>query len=84
MTKMKQSFMQALNGAGKASVLKILESLGAKDSAGNGPDTEAFKTMEESPQLSRDTGNHVFQNPGSVRKAAMSAENKKGFKAAVD
>jgi len=83
MTKMRASFMQALKGAGRVSVLKILENLGAKDSEGNKPETEAFKTMEESPQLSRLTGNHVFENPGSVRKAAVSPENRKGFKVAV-
>lgn len=83
MKKMKESFIRALTGAGRVSVLKILEKLGVKDSAGNGPDTEAFKAMENSPELSRDTGNHVFANPGSVRKAAMSAENKKVFRDTV-
>ena len=83
MKKMTESFLRALKGAGKESVLQILSKLGATDSEGNRPDTEAFDAMEKSPELSRDTGNHVFANPGSVRKAAMSAENRKGFKVAV-
>lgn len=65
-TLMKKSFVNALRGAGKPTVLKILEKLGVQDSEGNPPES-TFGEMTDSPAISKDTGNHTIANPDVFR-----------------
>jgi len=68
LTLMQKSFLNALKGAGKPTVLKILEKLGIQDSVGNPPDsTGEFNEMTDSPAISKDTGNHAIANPDAFR-----------------
>jgi hypothetical protein len=66
LTLMKKSFLNALNGAGKPTVLKILGKLGVQNSEGNPPES-TFDEMTDSPAISKDTGNHAIANPDVVR-----------------
>jgi hypothetical protein len=65
-TLMKKSFLNALKGAGKPTVLKILEKLGVQDSGGNPPES-TFEEMTNSPAISKDTGKHTIANPDVFR-----------------
>ncbi|NBS90046.1 hypothetical protein EBS67_08600, partial [bacterium] len=66
LTLMQKSFLNALKGAGKPTVLKILGKLGVQDSLGNPPES-TFDEMTESPAISKDTGNHAIANPDVFR-----------------